>query len=234
MNVTLLTYTQRPEKIIASAAKLCYSSAADIETLMDDLTPPKVDKFVQKLESLHHESPFEHAYFTFGIEGVSRALLAQITRHRMASFSVRSQRYCAEENFEYVMPPEIYKNDQARIAFRTAMADCRIAYNKIIEAGVKKEDARMVLPNACDTRMEVTMNVRELWHFFNLRCCERAQWEIRAVANEMLKLVRDKCPLLFKHAGPACVKGYCPEGNMSCGKVPTLEKILEVYHAEKH
>ena len=230
MNVKLLEHTPEPEKLVATAAKLCYSKKADIDELMNDLTADKVKKFVDKLEGLGHASPFEHASFTFGIEGVSRALLAQITRHREASYSVRSQRYCAEKGFEYVKPDTIMKNDAARITYRSIMADIEKAYDKLVDLGVPKEDARMVLPNACETRMIVTMNTRELWHFFHLRCCSRAQWEIRALAMEMLKECREAAPLLFKHAGPACMNGYCPEGAMSCGKAPTLDAILDAYH----
>lgn len=231
MNVKLLDHTPEPEKLIAAAAKLCYSNKTDIDSLLDDLTPDKVDKFVTRFEELGHESPLEHVSFTFGIEGVSRALLAQITRHRVgASFSVRSQRYCSEESFEYVTPAKIKDNDQASIAYQNIMADIGKAYDKLIEAGIPKEDARMVLPNACKTRMIVTMNVRELWHFFNLRCCLRAQWEIRELANEMLKFCRKEAPLLFKHSGASCVRnGYCPEGKMSCGKAPTLDELHDAY-----
>ena len=226
MKVELLSHTENPEKVIASAAKLCYSNKADIDSLMNDLTEEKVKKFVQKLESLNHESVFEHCDYTFGIEGVSRALLAQITRHRVgASFSVRSQRYCSEDNFGYVIPPSIQKHEKHAVRYKALMADIQNLYNKLVELGVPKEDARMILPNACETRMIVTMNVRELWHFFNLRCCNRAQWEIRELANTMLKLCREVSPLLFEHAGSACVKGYCPEGDMSCGKAPTMKEL---------
>lgn len=230
MKVTMLSHTENPEQVIAAAAKLCYSQKADISTLLSDLTPEKVEKFVQKLESLHHESPVEHVSFTFGIEGVSRALLAQITRHRVgASFSVRSQRYCSEEDFQYVVPESIKRHEKHCVRYKALMADIQNFYNKLVELGVPKEDARMVLPNACHTRMVVTMNVRELWHFFNLRCCTRAQSEIRELANTMLKLCKEVSPLLFAHAGAACVKGYCPEGSMSCGKAPTLDALRTAY-----
>ena len=231
MKVSLISHTEQPEKVIAAAAKLCYSKQADISTLLHDLTEDKVDAFVQKLEGLGHASPFEHCAFTFAIEGVSRALLAQITRHRVgASFSVRSQRYCSEDDFQYVIPESIKRHEKHCIRYKALMADIQNFYNKLVELGVPKEDARMVLPNACHTRMIVTMNVRELWHFFNLRCCTRAQSEIRELANTMLKLCREASPLLFEHAGASCVKGYCPEGAMSCGKAPTLEKLEDAYH----
>lgn len=231
MNVILLTHTPEPEKIIAAAAKLCYSQKADIQTLMDGLNTKAVNKFIEKLMAMHHESPLEHVSFTFAIEGVSRALLAQITRHRIASFSVRSQRYCSEEDFDSIIPDPIYQDPKKRTVFRSAMADIKIAYNELQNLGSKNEDARSVLPNACATRMIVTMNLRELLHFFNLRCCVRAQAEIRELANRMLILCKEVSPVLFTHAGAHCeALGYCPEGKMSCGRAPTLEKLLDSYH----
>lgn len=231
MNVILLTHTPEPEKIIAAAAKLCYSQKVDIQTLMDGLDTEAVNKFIKKLMAMHHESPLEHVSFTFAIEGVSRALLAQITRHRIASFSVRSQRYCSEEDFDSIMPDPVYQDPKKRAVFRSAMADVKIAYNELQDLGSKNEDARSVLPNACATRMVVTMNLRELLHFFNLRCCVRAQAEIRELANRMLILCEEVSPVLFTHAGAHCEAfGYCPEGKMSCGRAPTLEKLLDSYH----
>lgn len=234
MNVSLLEHTPEPEKIVAAAAKLCYSNKADIDSLMTDLTPEKVEKFVRHLESLGHKSPMEHVSFTFGVEGVSRALLAQATRHRVgASYCVRSQRYCVEDNFQYVIPPSIQRHEKHYVRYKALMADIQNLYNKLVELGVPKEDARMILPNACETRMVVTMNVRELWHFFNLRCCNRAQWEIRELANKMLELCKEAAPLLFEHAGAVCVKGYCPEDTMSCGKAPTLKQLVKTFNFRK-
>ena len=231
MNVILLTHTPEPEKIVAAAAKLCYSQKADIQTLMDGLDTEAVNKFIDKLMTMHHESPLEHVSFTFAIEGVSRALLAQIARHRIASFSVRSQRYCSEEDFDSIIPDPVYQDPKKRAVFHSAMADVKIAYNELQDLGSKNEDARSVLPNACATRMIVTMNLRELLHFFNLRCCVRAQAEIRELANRMLILCEEVSPVLFTHAGAHCeALGYCPEGKMSCGRAPTLEKLLDSYH----
>lgn len=232
MNIVLLTHTPEPEKIVAAAAKLCYSQKADIQSLMDNLDSDKVNQFIHKLMSMHHESPLEHVSFTFAVEGVSRSLLAQITRHRIASFSVRSQRYCSEGNFEAVIPDAFAEDPEKRAVFRSAVADAKHAYNKLQENGAKNEDARSVLPNACTTRFIVTMNLRELLHFFNLRCCVRAQAEIRELANHMLILCKEISPVLFEHAGAHCeALGYCPEGKMSCGRAPTIEKLLESYHA---
>jgi thymidylate synthase (FAD) len=194
------------------------------------------------LERLGHESPLEHVTFTFTIEGVSRALLAQITRHRIASFSVQSQRYVSKTDFPYIIPPEIEAVPEAKAEFLAAMEEDAAHYESIRQkliaryvadgmdarAAEKKanEDARFVLPNACDTRIIMTMNVRSLCNFFRLRCCNRAQWEIRAVAIEMLRLCREACPLLFAKAGPSCLWGACSEGAYSCGKAKEVRAEL--------
>lgn len=241
MFVNLIAHTNEPEKTVAAAAKLCYSDA-HIETLLQDLTPEKTAAFLQTLSDLGHASPIEHASFTFGIEGVSRTFLAQVTRHRIASFSVQSQRYVRLEDFRYVIPPEIEAIPQAKARFIEAMNTDAAQYLDLVKAleeahtnamlaqgmeekaarraAAKKanEDARFVLPNACETKMVMTMNCRSLLNFFNLRCCERAQWEIRAVADEMLKLVLPLAPHIFAAAGPRCLTGPCPEGKMCCGK----------------
>ncbi len=248
--VTLLAHTPNPEHTVASAAKLCYS-ASDIDGIREGLTDEKAASFVEMLAEIGHESPIEHASFTFGIEGVSRALLAQITRHRIASFSVQSQRYVAENDFEFVTPPEIAAEPEALRLFTEAMQKDKEYYDRITEvlkakhkaellaegkeektadrAAEKKaiEDARFVLPNACDTKMVVTMNARSLQNFFRHRCCNRAQWEIRDVANQMLALVLEVAPNLFKNAGPSCMNGGCPEGKMTCGKI---KEVREYYN----
>lgn len=249
MQVEILSYTPNGDKLIAAAAKLCYSSS-EIDTLLDGLTTEKTENFLDMLVSLGHESPFEHVSLTFGIEGVSRAVLAQITRHRIASFSVQSQRYVNKENFTYIIPPAISSNPEALAEFTTAMEHDREHYiklSKILAADKKAEliaegkdektaeklaqkaaceDARGVLPNACDTKIIMTMNVRSLYNFFNLRCCNRAQWEIRTLATEMLRLCRGIYPKLFEKAGPPCVSGPCHEGSMTCGKIKEVRKTF--------
>jgi len=216
--VKLLQYTSNPEQTVAVAAKLCYSDAT-IDELSGGLTQESTAKFIKRLASMGHASPVEHASFTFGIEGVSRAFLAQITRHRIASFSVKSQRYVsATENFNYIVPPAIQDlGEDAVKEFETQMETMRGWYadwqQKLGGKGEKSnEDARFVLPNASETKMVMTMNARELLHFFNLRCCYRAQWEIREVAWQMLELVTKVAPNLFANAGPSCLGGVCPEG----------------------
>ncbi len=241
IKVSLIAHTPNPEQVVAAAAKLCYSDA-HIEDLMENLTPDKTREFLQKLNDLGHASPTEHASFTFAIEGVSRTLLAQITRHRIASFSVQSQRYVRLDDFRYVIPPEIEAVPEAKQAFIESMNQDAQRYlalaqqledahtARLIAEGMTEkaartkaskqanEDARFVLPNACETKMIMTMNARSLQNFFNLRCCNRAQWEIRELAKQMLALVYGVAPTLFADAGPRCRKGACPEGRMCCGK----------------
>jgi len=245
MKVSLIAHTVLPEKLVAASAKLCYS-AAGIDTVMEGLTEEKTAAFVDMLSEIGHESPIEHASFTFGIEGVSRSLLAQITRHRMASYSVQSQRYVTAKQFEYVLPPEIAAIPEAAEEYRCAMEEDQAHYDNLtsilkekhlannLAAGMSEkeaaraaekqaiEDARFVLPNACTTKIMMTMNARSLHNFFRHRCCNRAQWEIRELAEEMYKLCVDVAPHLFRHAGPPCVSGACPEGKMSCGKAAAV------------
>lgn len=216
MKVTLITHTPNPELVIASAAKLCYSSS-DIETLMNGLTTEKVEAFIKKLADLGHQSPLEHCTFTFGIEGVSRALSHQLVRHRIASYSQKSQRYVKEGQFEYIVPPSISGNTTNSVIFEDFMEYCQQTYDYLIENGVPAEDARFVLPNACETKLITTMNIRALLHFFDERCCNRAQWEIRQMADEMLGICKEKAPNIFAKAGASCVRGKCKEGKMCCG-----------------
>ena len=247
MQVKLLAYTPEPEKTVACAAKLCYA-AADIDTVYEGLTEEKTASFLEMLGSIGHESPIEHASFTFGIQGVSRSLLAQITRHRIASYSVQSQRYVKENAFEFVPPPEIEAIPAAKEEFLRAMEEDQKHYENLTALLKEKhkrellaqgedeksanrkaekkaiEDARFVLPNACATKMICTMNARSLLNFFTHRCCNRAQWEIRALAVEMLKEVKAVAPHIFEKAGPPCLRGNCPEGKMSCGKMKEVRE----------
>lgn len=231
--VELLAYTPNPEKTIALAAKLCYSDSS-IAKLSEGVENNDVSKFIAKLLQLGHLSPIEHASFTFGIEGVSRSLLAQITRHRIASFSVKSQRYVSANNgelFNYVLPPSIENLGEEYVQkFDEQMQTMQKWYNEWQQllggAGEKSnEDARFVLPNASETKMIITMNARELMHYFELRCCNRAQWEIRAISWEMLRLVRQVAPTLFANCGPSCINGPCAEGKMSCKKMSEVKQF---------
>lgn len=229
--VTLLNYSQNPEQTVALAAKLCYSDST-IETLKEGVESKDIGKFIANLLDRGHLSPIEHASFTFGIEGVSRALLAQITRHRIASFSVKSQRYVSaskSELFNYVLPPSIEELGEEYVQkFDSQMRTMQEWYNEwqeLLGGAMEKsnEDARFVLPNASETKMVMTMNARELMHFFSLRCCNRAQWEIREVAWQMMELVSEVAPTLFKDSGPSCLRGACAEGKASCKKMNEIK-----------
>ena len=233
MTVRLIAHTPEPEKVVAAAAKLCYSDA-HITDLLDGLTEEKTAKFLTMLSDLGHASPIEHASFTFGIEGVSRTLLAQITRHRIASFSVQSQRYVRLDDFHYVIPPEIEAIPEAKAAFLESMDEEGMPEKQARAKASKQanEDARFVLPNACETKMVVTMNARSLQNFFHLRCCSRAQWEIRQLAEEMFRLVYPVAPHIFSKAGPACVSGPCPEGKMCCGRTAEVRAKYEAIKQE--
>ena len=224
-NVILIAHTPEAEKVVAMAAKICYAKNASIKKLQKKINDDDVSTFITKLLESGHESPFEHVSFTFGIEGISRACSHQLVRHRMASFSQRSQRYCFEDGFNYIEPDDM--NDEEDKFFRDFMRHSKEVYSKLVDKGVKPEDARMVLPNACETKIIVTMNARELLHFFKLRCCKRAQKEIREVAFMMKNICRRVAPNIFQYAGPNCLKGYCTEGENSCMKDnDNIKKII--------
>ena len=235
LKVELIRHTLSPEETIALGAKLCYSKAT-INDLKNKIEEKDQSAFIERLLNMGHESVLEHASFTFGIEGVSRVLLAQLTRHRIASFSVQSQRYVSyEKGFGYIIPPRIEElGPEAVDEYRQQMNQIQEWYqgwqNKLSAGEQGNEDARFVLPNACETRILMTMNVRELRHFFSLRMCSRAQWEIRAMAGEMHQLCLEVAPALFADAGPACLRGKCPEGEKTCGKMKEIraerEKLL--------
>ena len=220
LRVTLIAHTPDPEKTCALAARTCYS-ALDYDELRSLVEEKDQAAFLRRIVASGHLSVLEHASFTFGVSGVSRALLAQLTRHRIASFSVQSQRYVSlEKGFGYIVPPRIRDlGEEAVREFEAQMAQMHAWYKHWQEklGENANEDARFVLPNACETHITVTMNARELLHFFSLRCCSRAQWEIRALAREMLRLCKREAPVIFENAGPGCVSGPCPEGAKSCG-----------------
>ncbi|GFO53215.1 flavin-dependent thymidylate synthase [Geomonas sp. Red276] len=227
MKVALLQHTPEPELTVALAARLCYSKI-DIGALKEKLTGADIKNFLDKIMSLGHQSVLEHASFTFGIEGISRVTSHQLVRHRVASYSQQSQRYVSHtERFGVVTPPSIAENPEHLARFEAQVAALHAAYAELVEAGVPAEDARYLLPNATETKILVTMNARELLHFFGVRCCERAQWEIRGMAIEMLRLVRPVAPTIFGQAGPGCLAGPCPEGSMCCGKQKEVREFFK-------
>jgi len=234
MKVKMLTHTPNPEAVIASAARLCYSNASIDDLMLKSEDVEKTKEYIDMLMSLGHESPIEHVTFTFGIEGISRACSHQLVRHRIASYSQKSQRYVNETQFEYVTPEAITSDPVTKDVYDETMQLLQGRYDfiragliqKYVKDGMNEkaaekkanEDARMVLPNACCTSIVLTMNIRSLFNFFKHRCCNRAQWEIRDVADEMLRQCMEVAPNIFKYAGPDCVtKGKCSEGKMSCG-----------------
>ncbi len=213
MIVKLLAYTHDADMICAAAGKSCYSkdSSADLLGSIDS------EKTLSKIVGMGHYSVIEHAVFTFSVSGVSRALTHQLVRHRVASFSQQSQRYVSMDEPTYVIPHTIEDNPEARAMYEESMKEIWAVYHKL-QNMVPSEDARYILPNGCTTNITITMNARELLHFFTLRCCNRAQWEIREMAEEMMELCKEVSPTIFRYAGPPCVRGPCPEGKLSCGK----------------
>lgn len=248
--VRLIGYTKPvdsdlTEKVIAAAGKLCYSKVST-EELLDNLEKEDIERFVTMLRRMGHESPIEHISFTFSIEGISRSCSHQLVRHRLASYSQQSQRYVdLNDTLSVVVPSEIKKNKEAYDKFLEAAEQDKKYYQEItnilkdeyIKSGMDKkqaskkaiENARAILPNACETKLIMTMNARSLLNFFKERCCNRAQEEIRDMAYQMLDLVLDIAPDVFANAGPSCAFGKCKEGSMSCGKVlKPLEKQLKI------
>jgi thymidylate synthase (FAD) len=217
--VVLLSHTPDPEGVVAQATRLCYS-ALGIPELASELEGQELSGLLSKVISLGHHSVLEHASFTFGIEGVSRVLTHQLVRHRVASYSQQSQRYVEfKDHLPIVVPESIAGDEEAEKRFRRHCEEGFALYRELCDAGVPAEDARYLLPNATETKIIVTMNGRELRHFFTLRCCERAQWEIRYLAEQMLALAAETAPLIFKGVGPSCISGPCPEGKLTCGNI---------------
>jgi len=218
MNVQLLSHTPDPERAIAAAARLCYAPVGAAE-LMDTMSDDAVRKVLKIIITSGHTSALEHASYTFALEGVSRAMTHQLVRHRLASYNQQSQRYVSyTDEPAFIVPPEVAADPEAAEAFLDSCAASFIAYRRLMDAGVAPEDARYLLPNAMETKIVVTMNVRELLHFFELRCCKRAQWEIRQLALAMLELVEPTAPYILMDAGASCRRGPCREGKMTCGE----------------
>lgn len=228
MKVKLLRFTPDPELLCAAAAQTSYKSEGTSE-LIDKLDLEKSRKTLRRVMGYGHVSIIEHAYFTFSVEGVSRALTHQLVRHRIASYTQQSQRYVPYNALDYyVVPESVQKNAEVKKMFEEALAKITDVYKELLKQGVPEEDARYVLPNAAKTNILVTMNARELRHFFNLRCCRRAQWEIRKLATEMLKQAKKVAPAIFENVGPSCVMlGYCPEKELKPAECKINEIIKE-------
>lgn len=235
LNIKLLEVTKDPLSLIYIAFRQCYSARWAGEMQEDDISDERKAAFIREVMRSGHESPLEHVKFTFAIEGVSRALTHQLVRYRIASYSQQSQRYVNMEEFNYVMPPSIVGDDALRREFVRLMDELQRGYLNLVarfkEKGIEGEkayqDARFVLPQAAETKIVATMNCRELLHLFAQRCCQRAQWEIRALANRMLEICRQELPAVFESAGAKCEQlGYCPEGKFSCGRYPLKEEVI--------
>ncbi|MCX7966794.1 MAG: FAD-dependent thymidylate synthase [Syntrophorhabdaceae bacterium] len=235
LKVMLINYTPNPDEVVALAAKLCYSPSG-IDDINKRLSSLEGNDFIKKIIDMGHMSPIEHATFTFAVEGISRACSHQLVRHRLASYSQQSQRYVGmDKGFSYIIPPSIEEEPELKEKYISFMEEIQRFYNYLVENLIRKgrkgesvyEDARFVLPNATETKIILTMNARELLHFFTQRLCLRAQWEIREMALEMLKAVKDVAPKIFSNAGPACIRGRCPEGKYSCGKVERVRDFFK-------
>jgi len=221
----LLSHSPDPERTVALAARLCYS-ARGVADLHRDFSDGEVGGLLGKLRSMGHFSALEHAHFVFGVEGISRACSHQLVRHRLASYSQQSQRYVTLREVRAVIPPEVEGRPDLASLFREKLEELWAFYARLVDEGVPAEDARYILPNACETKIVVSMNARELRHFFSLRLCRRAQWEIRALALAMLREVGGIAPRLFEGSGPGCVAGRCPEGAYSCGHPDEVREEL--------
>lgn len=220
MKVELINYTQNPIEAIEKAASTCYDSQ------------PTDGRIMRHCYKSGHHSVLEFADFTFKVSGVSRALTHQLVRHRMASYAQRSQRYCEEDGFEFVVPKSIASNEEANEVYNEAIEKIKDAYSSLLNIGIKAEDARMLLPNACCTQICVKMNLRELIHFCNERLCTCAQWEIRDMAKLMVKEVARVEPRLCEYLVPKCEAHapytFCTESkSRSCGRHPTINEFAK-------
>ncbi len=238
MTLLLLRHTPEPDRLVALAARRCYSSRAadDIE---EHLTEEEIERLLGFLRQRNHLSPFEHADFTFSADGISRALSHQLVRHRIASYSQESQRYVnymKVPSLPYIVPPSLDNKPDARRIFDKAVQQTLDAYREMVEAGVAPEDARYIFPNAIETKLVFTLNARSLFNFFEQRCCIKAQWEIRQLAFDMLKAVRAVAPLIFKSAGAPCqfaVMPYCRENDENCPQYKSMKKRTGEYDRKK-
>ena len=223
LKVELLSYPTDAELKVAMAAKLCYSPS-DISSLKNKIESNDQHDFINNIVDMGHLSVLEHISFSFSVEGVSRVLTHQLVRHRIASYSQQSQRYVKSDGgFEYITPDSVKLDKKSHEKFDSLMNDIAKLYDELLSLNVPAEDARYILPNAAETKIIVTMNARVLLHFFSLRSCNRAQWEIRNLSDKMLRLAYSVAPVIFKSAGPSCVRGKCSEGKFNCGKAKEVK-----------
>lgn len=230
MEVKLISYTKNPDKVCAAAAFTSWKNLSTKE-LFESLTDKEAFDFLKKVIRFGHLSVTEHANFTFSLKGISRACSHQLIRHRLASYTQQSQRYVKfkKDDLRYVTPKTIEKSSLKK-EYDQMMENISDFYEKMLkEEKIPAEDARYILPNAAETNLTVTMNARELLHFFGFRLCDRAQWEIRELAARMLREVKKVAPILFEKANARCFEiGYCPEGELTCGRFPPKSEIMIV------
>lgn len=224
MQLALINHTTDPDRLVALAARRCYSSLP-AEQVNESISDGEVSRLLAFLRRRNHLSPFEHAQFTFSVGGISRALSHQLVRHRIASYSQESQRYVEYmklKSLPYVVPPKIASNPEAEKIFEAAMTETLQAYRNLLAMGIPAEDARYVFPNAVETKLIFTLNARSLFNFFEQRCCIKAQWEIRRLAEKMLVEVRKVAPRIFRNAGAPCgyTQPYCRENDSNCPRFP--------------
>lgn len=235
LKVRVLEISESPLSLLYVAYRQCYSGRWAGDMWEENVSDERKAAFIREMMRSGHDSPLEHVKFTFAIEGVSRALTHQLVRYRIASYSQQSQRYVNMEDLNYIVPPSIKGDDILRKEFVRLMDEVQHGYRNLVarfrEKGIvgekAYEDARFVLPQAVESKIVVTMNCRELLHFFAQRCCQRAQWEIRALASEMLEICRKELPPVFENGGAKCERlGYCPEGKFSCGRSLLKEEVM--------
>jgi len=228
LKVSLISFTKDPEITCAKCATVSWRRKGMKEVSLNDART-----IMKRVLGYGHESVIEHASFTFFVENISRSLTHQLVRHRIASYTQQSMRYVdlTKSRAYFIRPQSVSNHDELVEVFDDVMTRCKAAYDTLRKRGVPAEDSRFVLPIATQTKIAFTMNARELRHFFEMRCCFRAQWEIRELANSMVRICKTVAPSLFENAGPSCVKlGYCPEDELTCGK---LNQVLKTYREQK-
>ncbi len=213
MKVQLLGYTPNADNLCGAIARTCYSQDDAGELIAKDVDYTQT---LRRVVKSGHTSVIEHAVFTFNISGISRVISHQLVRHRIASVTQTSQRYTTTSELDTVYPDSIYDNEEIRNTVRTLEDIIQDIADELRELGLKEEDIRYIYPNSVKTNIVLTMNARSLLNFFALRCCNRAQTEIRELAEVMLDLCQSVAPVIFENAGKPCIRGECPEGEMSC------------------
>lgn len=223
--VSLITSTPEPDRVVAAAARLCYSPVPASD-LAREFTMEEAARLLKHLRRSGHLSPFEHASFVFAVDGISRACSHQLVRHRIASFSQQSQRYVRASRPDYVTPPSIAASKPLHKEYQRAIDALFALYGKFTAQGIPNEDARFLLPNAAVTHLVMSMNLRELIHISALRLCTNSQWEIRSLFRAVKDVLTRLDPFLGSLLQPRCEDlGYCPEMHC-CGRFPHKRDVI--------